>query len=330
MATNYTLSVIKADVGGFVGHSSIHEDLINEAGEQLEAAQAQNLLVDYHVTACGDDLQLIMTHYQGEDDEGIHRLAWETFEACTRVAKRLKLYGAGQDLLADAFSGNVKGMGPGVAEMAFEERRSEPIIIFMADKTSAGAWNLPLYRIFADPFNTAGLVISPSMHQGFRFEVQDVKQDRAILLDGQQLSLGGSQFFFQLAHSAELQFRGLRVVIITLRLLNLHPHLVHHFLYHAHLLDGVFLRLPLRGQLRALFLQVGQLFFDVLDPTIELGLVHGEAAAPDEHVPLEGSHGALGITHGVVQQRAPWNVISPVLKQREEVRRQNVLHPYWR
>jgi fructose 1,6-bisphosphate aldolase/phosphatase len=183
MATSYTLSVIKADVGGFVGHSSIHEDLINEAREQLEAAQVQNLIVDYHVTACGDDLQLIMTHQRGEDNEEIHRLAWETFEACTRVARRLKLYGAGQDLLADAFSGNVKGMGPGVAEMTFEERRSEPIIIFMADKTSAGAWNLPLYKIFADPFNTAGLVIAPSLHTGFRFEVHDVLEREYILFD---------------------------------------------------------------------------------------------------------------------------------------------------
>jgi fructose 1,6-bisphosphate aldolase/phosphatase len=27
------------------------------------------------------------------------------------------LYGAGQDLLKDSFSGNVRGMGPGVAEI---------------------------------------------------------------------------------------------------------------------------------------------------------------------------------------------------------------------
>jgi fructose 1,6-bisphosphate aldolase/phosphatase len=183
MNSKNTLSVIKADVGGFVGHSSIHEDLINEAKERLEVARSQDLVVDYHVTACGDDLQLIMTHQQGVDNEEIHRLAWETFESCTDVAKRLKLYGAGQDLLADAFSGNVKGMGPGVAEMAFDERKSEPIIIFMADKTSAGAWNLPLYKMFADPFNTAGLVIAPSMHAGFRFEVHDVIERKHIFFD---------------------------------------------------------------------------------------------------------------------------------------------------
>lgn len=181
-----TLSVIKADVGGYVGHSAMHPDLIEEAKHMLEAARKENQLVDFHVTACGDDLQLIMTHHMGEDNADIHRLAWDVFEGCTAVAKRLKLYGAGQDLLADAFSGNVKGMGPGVAEMTFEERKSEPIIIFMADKTSAGAWNLPLYKMFADPFNTAGLVIAPPLHAGFRFEVHDVKEHKRILFDTPQ------------------------------------------------------------------------------------------------------------------------------------------------
>jgi fructose 1,6-bisphosphate aldolase/phosphatase len=183
MDNGITLSVIKADVGGFVGHSSIHEELLEEAKTRLEAARAQDLIVDFHVTACGDDLELILTHWKGVDDEEIHRLAWEVFEACTALAKRLKLYGAGQDLLTDAFSGNVKGMGPGVAEMAFKERPAEPVIIFMADKTSAGAWNLPLYKMFADPFNTAGLIIAPSMHAGFRFEVHDVKECKHIIFD---------------------------------------------------------------------------------------------------------------------------------------------------
>ncbi len=183
MTAEITFSVIKADVGGYVGHSAMHPALIERAGATLEQAKSAGQLIDYHVTYCGDDLQLIMTHTRGVDDEEIHALAWRALEAAAQAAKELKLYGAGQDLLADAFSGNVRGMGPGVAEMSFVERRSEPIIVFMADKTSAGAWNLPLYRMFADPFNTAGLVIAPSMHQGFRFEVYDTKANRRIFLD---------------------------------------------------------------------------------------------------------------------------------------------------
>ncbi len=178
-----TLSVIKADIGGYVGHSESHPDVLAKAEECLARAKKSGLLIDYHVTKCGDDLQLIMTHQQGEEGKTIHKLAWDTFVTCTEVAKKLKLYGAGQDLLSDAFTGNVKGMGPGVAEMEIEERKSEPVIIFMADKTSAGAWNMPLYKMFADPFNSIGLVIAPNMHSGFAFEVHDVKEHRKITFD---------------------------------------------------------------------------------------------------------------------------------------------------
>lgn len=175
-----TFSVIKADIGGYVGHSSSHPLILEKANECLSKAKKDKLLVDFHVTNCGDDLQLIMTHEQGVENQKIHKMAWDTFLDGTKIAKELKLHGAGQDLLSDAFSGNVKGMGPGVAEMEFEERGSEPILVFMADKTSSGAWNMPLYKMFADPFNTIGLVIAENMHGGFRFEIHDVKEHKKI------------------------------------------------------------------------------------------------------------------------------------------------------
>ena len=178
-----TLSVIKADIGGYVGHSSMHPVLIEKAQEMLDKARSQGTLVDFHVTRVGDDLELIMTHEFGENNEGIHKLAWDVFVAGTEEARKLKLYGAGQDLLSDSFAGNVRGMGPGLAEMEIEERPSEPVIVFMADKTSAGAWNLPMYKMFADPFNTAGLVIATSMHRGFAFEIQDVREHKRIVLN---------------------------------------------------------------------------------------------------------------------------------------------------
>jgi Archaeal fructose 1,6-bisphosphatase len=174
-----TISVIKADVGSFPGHSRTHPKLLEKAALMLKAERGK-LLTDSFVTHCGDDLELIMTHTRGADDKKIHKLAWDVFTECTKIAKELKLYGAGQDMLADAFSGNVKGMGPGVAEMEFEERGSDPVMVFMADKTEPGAWNFYLYKIFADPFNTPGLVIDPSMHEGFVFEVHDLVKKRVI------------------------------------------------------------------------------------------------------------------------------------------------------
>ncbi len=172
-----TLSVIKADVGGFVGHSDVHPALLEKAKSCLSAS---SILTDFHVSHVGDDINLIMTHYGGRNNGEIHHLAWDTFIACTEVAKSLKLYGAGQDLLSDSFSGNMRGMGPGVAEMEFEERTSEPVIVFMADKTEPGAWNLPVYKMFADPFNTIGLVIDPKAHCGFNFEVRDLIENKKV------------------------------------------------------------------------------------------------------------------------------------------------------
>jgi fructose 1,6-bisphosphate aldolase/phosphatase len=178
-----TISAIKADIGGYVGHSAMHPDVLEKGREEVERARQQGLLIDHHATYCGDDLFLIMTHEHGENYEPVHRLAWDTFIACTDVAKKLKLYGAGQDLLTDAFSGNIRGAGPGSAEMEIEERPSEPILVFMGDKTSAGSFNMPLYKMFADPFTTAGLVIADSLHQGFSFEVQDVVEHKKITLN---------------------------------------------------------------------------------------------------------------------------------------------------
>jgi len=126
---NVTLSVIKADIGGYVGHSSSHPDVVDKAEKCLKRALREGDLLDYRISQCGDDLQLIMTHQHGEDSEKVHKLAWDTFMECTQLARSLKLHGAGQDLLSDSFSGNVKGMGPGVAEMQFVERQAETVII---------------------------------------------------------------------------------------------------------------------------------------------------------------------------------------------------------
>ena len=175
-----TLSVIKADVGGYPGHSSMHPEIMNVARKELQKAKDEGKIIDFSVLHCGDDLELIMTHTGFIDDPVIHKIAWDAFVAGTAVAKKLKLYGAGQDLLKDTFSGNVKGMGPGSAEVCFEERKSEPVLIFMADKTEPGAWNLPLYKMFADPFNTAGLVIDAACHKGYTFEVQDVREHKKV------------------------------------------------------------------------------------------------------------------------------------------------------
>src|SRR5919107_1892109 len=122
-----TLSAIKADIGGIGGHTRPSDELVETVKNFI--SNKSDLLTDFYVGYTGDDIHIIMTHTLGIDNKQIHKLAWDAFTEGTRVAKEQGLYGAGQDLLKDAFSGNVKGMGPGVAEIEMEERPSEVFCI---------------------------------------------------------------------------------------------------------------------------------------------------------------------------------------------------------
>lgn len=174
--------MIKADVGSNAGHVEPTRYLLEEVEEVIKAA---GFLIDYKIFHTGDDINILMSHTLGTDNKKIHRLAWDAFLKATDRAKELGLYGAGQDLLKTAFSGNVKGQGPGVAEMEFEEREQEPFIVFMADKTDPGCFNLPLFLGFCDPMYNAGLLVATGMQKGFSLDIMDVmytKADRTITL----------------------------------------------------------------------------------------------------------------------------------------------------
>ena len=168
-----TVSVIKADVGGIGGHTKPSDGLIEAVRHTVKSSG--DLLLDYYIGYCGDDVHIVMSHTKGTDNEEIHKLAWDAFEAGTQVAKEEGLYGAGQDLLKDSFSGNVKGMGPGVAELEFEERPNEAFTVFAADKTEPGCFNYPMYRLFVDALSNTGLIVNKSLAEGVRFTIMDVE-----------------------------------------------------------------------------------------------------------------------------------------------------------
>ncbi len=168
-----TLSVLKADIGSVGGHIRPSQALLDEV-RNFVRENSRNLLHDFYVSFTGDDIAILCTHEKGVLNPEVHKLAWEAFLAGTAVAKKQGLYGAGQDLLKDSFSGNIKGMGPAVAELEFKERPNEPFIFFAADKTDPGAYNLPFYLAFADPMYCSGLLLSPRISQGFTFRIIDV------------------------------------------------------------------------------------------------------------------------------------------------------------
>ena len=176
-----TVSVIKADVGGIGGHTRPSDGLLDAVRNIVRAQMIRNgkgLLIDSYIGYCGDDIHIVMTHTHGVDKKEIHQLAWRAFEAATNVAKNEGLYGAGQDLLKDSFSGNVKGMGPGVAEMTFEERPNEAFTIYAADKTEPGAFNYPFYRMFVDTLSNTGLIVNKNLARGVKINVMDVEKGK--------------------------------------------------------------------------------------------------------------------------------------------------------
>jgi fructose 1,6-bisphosphate aldolase/phosphatase len=176
-----TVSVIKADVGGVGGHTKPSDALIQAIRDTVK--NSAELLIDYYIGYCGDDTHIVMSHTHGVDNEKIHKMAWDAFMAGTEVAKEEGLYGAGQDLLKDSFSGNVKGMGPGVAEMEFEERPNEAFTVFAADKTEPGAFNYPIYRMFVDSLSNTGLIVNDNLANGVIMNIMDVEQGKVAKLE---------------------------------------------------------------------------------------------------------------------------------------------------
>jgi len=173
-----TISAIKADVGSIGGHTKPSEQMLDTSRQGMEDAVHNGLIIDFDITHTGDDICLLMIHKRDSNNPEIHNLAWDVFKVATDAASKEGLYGAGQDLLKDAPSGNVRGAGPGVAEITFDEeaqeRPAEPFLVFTADKCGPGAFNFPLWGVFTSPMYNSGLML-PKMKLGFNFTIIDME-----------------------------------------------------------------------------------------------------------------------------------------------------------
>lgn len=192
MSRRVTISVIKADVGSIGGHTKPSEAMLDVVCNRVYSAINQGMLIDGTVTHTGDDIAIIMSHEHGKGAELVHQFAWQCFLDATQTAREDGMYAAGQDLLVDAPSGNIRGAGPAVAEIEFTllpgYRPAEAFMVFAADKCGPGAYNMPFYLTFCDPMHNGGLLLSPKLHQGFTMGIMDMDHqstgyDRLIHLD---------------------------------------------------------------------------------------------------------------------------------------------------
>jgi len=134
---------------------------------RIEEALAKGDILDAQVRTLGEGLWMLFTHTQGERSPSIHQLAWEAIEI-----------GAPEALATKDFPGQLDGSGISCCELSIYERPHESLIAFAGVSTATGSFNLPLYRIFADPFNTPGLILSESLGKGSLFEVHDSLEQR--------------------------------------------------------------------------------------------------------------------------------------------------------
>jgi len=121
-----TLTIIKADVRGYVAYSNPNHETISKVRGCLESAKKKGLLLDFYATRCRDGSQLSITHEGEKEKEETHKLVWDTSAENINETKKLKLHKTGHVLFAEAFSG-INERRPSTADMQFEEREAEKL-----------------------------------------------------------------------------------------------------------------------------------------------------------------------------------------------------------
>ncbi len=158
-----TISVLKACTGGYVGAGHVHPALTDAVRQAVSEAKEAGTVGDGYVARCGDDLALILLHDHPPSSPVIRGLGRDAFARAGAVGRRLAQHAASLNGAPEMTC----------VEMAFLPRTSEPVLCFLADKAGTGAWNVYLYRAFADPFNSPTLLDDPRASAGFNFVVDD-------------------------------------------------------------------------------------------------------------------------------------------------------------
>jgi fructose 1,6-bisphosphate aldolase/phosphatase len=153
----FTVSDIKADAGGKVGHTAppCHFEPVAEASLR-EARESGLIFGTSAFLAVGDDGHLLMSHSRGADSNAVHLFAYRTFFRQVWVAEVLgyKWYGLGQDLVGGASSGKkteeLAGLTPKFLKVLAEclpepeqRRFGELQAAFAAWRTGAGEGHTP-------------------------------------------------------------------------------------------------------------------------------------------------------------------------------------------
>jgi fructose 1,6-bisphosphate aldolase/phosphatase len=213
------IKATKADVGGVGGHVVAADEVKSVIAKFVldnNSYRGEPIFTSLMVTHTGDDCGVTGIMAETVDMSVVDRLLWDALQEGAGKAAELGLYGPGQDLVADAFSGNLRGAGPATVALPFPVRKDNPsqtVLLSFADKTEPMAFNHYATGAYMLPrFNTGLIIASSKMKRGYLFEIVDLDTKAQAIEAGahprDQKALDGSM---------EELAKGLQEKVITLR-----------------------------------------------------------------------------------------------------------------
>src|SRR3989441_6997257 len=175
------IKATKADVGGVGGHVVAAEEVKSVIGKFVLENNVQDgkpMFSSLIVTHTGDDVAVTGILDESADHGVVDELMWDALQEGARKGGELGLYGPGQDLVADAFTGNLRGAGPATVVLPLPLRKDNPsqtVLVSFADKTEPMAFNYYATGAYLLPRFNTGLVIAASkMKHGYIMEIVDL------------------------------------------------------------------------------------------------------------------------------------------------------------
>ena len=137
----------KADVGGVGGHVVAADEVKSVIAKYVlenNRYRGEPMFTSLMVTHTGDDVAVTGVIDEHVDQSVVDELMWDALQEGSAKAAELGLYGPGQDLVADAFTGNLRGAGPATVVLPLPVRKdnaSQTVLVSFADKTEPMAFN---------------------------------------------------------------------------------------------------------------------------------------------------------------------------------------------
>jgi fructose 1,6-bisphosphate aldolase/phosphatase len=171
----------KADVGGVGGHVVAADEVKSIVAKFVldnNLYRGEPIFTSLIVTHTGDDVAVTGIMAESVDMSVVDELMWDALQEGAAKAAELGLYGPGQDLVADAFTGNLRGAGPATVALPLPVRKdnaSQTVVASFADKTEPMAFNHYATGAYLLPrFNTGLVIASSKMKRGYIMDIVDL------------------------------------------------------------------------------------------------------------------------------------------------------------